>query len=84
MQFEDESGRQWVAGTREEDTPRHHTRWYLVFHPAGQDDPIIPMSEVRWQTEETAERTLRTMSTFELRRRLHTALSRQLGPAPTG
>jgi hypothetical protein len=39
------------------------------------------MREVKWQTEETAERTLRTMSVFELRRRLRTVLSRAGEPA---
>lgn len=82
MQFEDDSGRQWVATAREENTPRHHTRWYLVFHLAGSDDRLFPMAEVKWQTRETADRTLRTMSVFELRRRLATALSRAGEPAP--
>jgi hypothetical protein len=82
MQFADEAGRDWVATAREENTPRHHTRWYLVFHPAGSETTIYPMPEVKWQTYETAERTLRTMSVFELRRRLATALSRAGEPAP--
>jgi hypothetical protein len=82
MQFADDSGREWMATAREEKTPRHHTRWYLVFHPAGREDLQFPMPEVKWQTFETADRTLRTMSVFELRRRLATALSRAGEPAP--
>jgi hypothetical protein len=82
MQFADESGRDWVATAHEEQTPRHHTRWYLVFHPAGDERTIYAMPEVKWQTYETAERTLRTMSVFELRRRLATTLSRAGEPAP--
>lgn len=77
--FQDETGREWVASAREEQTPRHHTRWYLVFHPAGREDRAFGMREVRWQTEETAYRTVRSMSVFELRKRLQTALNRHGG-----
>jgi len=71
--FKDENGREWIATALEEETPRHHGRWYLVFHPEGEADAVFPIPEVRWQTQETAERTLRTMSETELRRRLNTA-----------
>jgi hypothetical protein len=74
--FAEESGTQWVASAREEDTPRHHGRWYLVFEAA--DGSMLPMPEVRWQTRATAERTLLTMSDFELRRRLHIVRERAL------
>ncbi|HSJ05316.1 MAG TPA: hypothetical protein VK936_01355 [Longimicrobiales bacterium] len=70
-EFLDEAGQRWAAGAREEDTPRHHGRWYLVFHPADDANFWIAMPEVRWQTSATAARTLQTMSDFELRRRLH-------------
>jgi hypothetical protein len=69
-QFVDANGRAWVATAREEQTPRHHGRWYLVFHAEGSEE-LLAAPEVRWQTRATAERTLRTMSDFELRRRLH-------------
>jgi hypothetical protein len=59
-----------VATAREENTPRHHGRWYLVFHPGDAPDRMIVMPEVRWQTRASAQRTLETMSEFELRRRL--------------
>lgn len=68
--FVDSEGGSWVASAREENTPRHHGRWYLVVHPANAPDRLMPMPEVRWQTRASAERTLRTMSVFELRRRL--------------
>ncbi|MCI0435480.1 MAG: hypothetical protein L0271_17820 [Gemmatimonadetes bacterium] len=79
--FHDESGNAWVASSREEATPRHHGRWVLVFHPAdGPDrDDTLEMTEVRWQTRATAERTLLTMSEFELRKRLATVRARQAG-----
>jgi hypothetical protein len=85
LTFTDESGARWVAGAREENTPRHHGRWFLVFHQDGDDSRLLSMPEVRWQTRATADRTLRTMSEFELRRRLHVVRERALqepGPSP--
>lgn len=79
MSFIDESGASWTASAREEDSPRHHTRWYLVFE--SPDGEVLPMPEVRWQTRATAERTLRTMSGFELRRRIHIVRERALREA---
>lgn len=83
--FTDETGGRWVASAREEDTPRHHGRWYLVFHAEGNEADLLSMPEVRWQTSATARRTLLTMSDFELRRRLHLVRERALldpGPSP--
>jgi len=85
--FHDELGRGWVASPREEQTPRHHGRWYLVVHPAGEPERVMAMPEVRWQTRASAVRTLATMSEFELRRRLHTLLEREgqeVGATPNG
>ena len=73
--FVDVEGREWVAEAREEDTPRHHGRWYLVFRSADRSD-VLPMPEVRWQTQSSADRILNTMSTFELRRRLKNVRAR--------
>jgi hypothetical protein len=84
--FIDESGRERVATALEEATPRHHRRWHLAPHPPNQPEPVHTLREVRWQTRATAERTLRTMSEVELRRRLRIALDRAPGfaadPAP--
>jgi len=74
--FTDDHGDPWVADAREESTPRHHGRWYLVFRPADRPGRELPMPEVRWQTRETAERTVRTMSEVELRRRLRAVRER--------
>jgi hypothetical protein len=85
-QFLDEQGAAWIASAREESTPRHHGRWFLVFHPAADDSALLSMPEVRWQTRATARRTLHSMSDFELRRRLHTVHERVLlehGASPT-
>lgn len=86
-EFADETGSRWVASAREEQTPRHHGRWFLVFHPAHDDSAPLSMPEVRWQTRATAARTLQTMSDFELRRRLHVVRERSLlepGASPAG
>lgn len=75
--FNDSTGREWIASAREEDTPRHHGRWYLTFRPAdGEGGVEYAMGEVRWKTRETAERTILTMSELELQRRLRTVLLR--------
>ncbi len=76
-EFTDANGDSWVATAIEEATPRHHGRWYLIFHPQGDPQHILPMEEVRWQNLPTAERTLRTMGAFELRRRIHLLLERE-------
>lgn len=74
--FESETGARWVAGAREEDTPRHHGRWYMILHPEGNEAGVLTLPEVRWQTRASAERTLETMSLFEMRRRLAIAQRR--------
>jgi hypothetical protein len=71
--FTDDAGVQWTAEAREEDTPRHHGRWYLVFRSATAE---VETPEVRWQTRASADRILRTISDFELRRRLKNVLAR--------
>jgi hypothetical protein len=82
--FSDEAGREWVATAREEQTPRHHGRWFLVMHPADQPALELSEPEVRWQTAASADRTLRTMSVFELRRRLGIGLGRPGAGRTTG
>lgn len=78
--FTDGDGREWVATAREEHTPRHHGRWYMVLHPADVDTPELAIPEIRWKSRHTAERTLGTMSDFELRRRLRIATGRHSQP----
>lgn len=78
--FNDEQGTEWVATAMEEATPRHHGRWYMVLHPAADDTAAVVLPEVRWQSRHTAERTLRTMSEFELLRRLRIATRRNDSP----
>ena len=73
--FTDETGSEWIATTEREKTVRHHSLYYLVFKPATGGDEY-PVPEIRWQTAATGDRTLRTMSEFDLRRRLKGALVR--------
>jgi hypothetical protein len=85
--FIDEAGQDWIVTAREEETPRHHGRWYLLFHPAADTGQALPMPEVQWQTRETAERTILSLSESELRRRLRVVRARTphrapLDPAP--
>lgn len=68
--FSDETGREWQATVREEATPRHHGRWYLVLRPADAQEEELPVPEIRWQTAASGQRTLATMAEFELRKRL--------------
>jgi hypothetical protein len=82
--FEDDRGGRWIASVREEDTPRHHGRWYLVIQPESDESVLYPLTDIRWQTERTADRTLKTMSVFELRRRLDLALRRAGSVHPAG
>ena len=80
--FHDDEGREWTATAREEDTPRHHGRWVLAFHPTDDPAALTPLPEVRWQTAASAERTLGAMAVFELVRKLLSARARAGAEAP--
>lgn len=85
--FMDQEGRGWIATAREEETPRHHGRWHFVFHTDALPTNLeLALPEVRWQSRETAERTILTMSENELLRRLAVARARvpqiTVEPAP--
>lgn len=87
--FMDQAGRGWIATAHEEETPRHHTRWYLVFQAEAAPATLaLSIPEVRWQGRETAQRTILTMSEKELRRRLAIARARvphaATEPVPVG
>ena len=71
--FTDDDGAAWTAEAREEQTPRHHGRWFLVFRSGNEE---YEMPEVRWQTQPSAQRILTTASEFELRRRLKNVRAR--------
>lgn len=80
-EFEDRSGRTWIASVREEKGTDYKGRYYLVMRPADGDDEVA-MVDIRWNSERAALRTLETMSVVELRRRLRQATGRSADPLP--
>ncbi len=75
-EFTDASGRRWVASYREQPGPDYKGRLYMVIEPADARGEFLELSDVRWNSERTAARTIETMSEVELRRRLRAALGR--------
>lgn len=77
-EFTDASGRTWIASFREEQGPDYKGRLFMVLEPAdASPSEPLELREVRWNSERTARRTLQTMSPFELRRRLRSAMGRR-------
>ncbi len=76
--FGDEKGRHWDASvSRELSGVDYKGQYFLVMRPADQEEVApLPVHDVRWNSKKTAERTLRTMSTVELQRRLRQAAGR--------
>lgn len=75
--FEDEQGRSWVASVREWPGDDYKGRFEFILLPEDKgEEEGIPLSDVRWNSRETAERTLQTMSVVELCRRLRSAKGR--------
>jgi hypothetical protein len=85
-EFQDAEGRSWRASAREEPSVDYKGRYFLVLEPldvGGDQGRPLELREVRWNSERTAARTIATMSPFELRRRLRSALGRKQ-ELPTG
>jgi hypothetical protein len=77
-EFTDAEGRRWRASAREEPSVDYKGRYFLVLEPVdGAMGEAFELEEVRWNSERTAMRTISTMSGFELRRRLRSALGRK-------
>lgn len=75
--FQDDEGTDWVASVRERPGDDYKGRFGLVLLPAnGASEGEVDLADVRWNSERTAERTLRSMSAAELRRRLRSAVGR--------
>lgn len=81
-EFTDPSGRSWVASVDGLDGYDYKGRYYFVVRPADGNGEEIALSEIRWNSERTARRTLDTMSVTELRRRLRAATGRAAVAAP--
>ncbi|MDE2981278.1 MAG: hypothetical protein OXU74_08780 [Gemmatimonadota bacterium] len=76
-QFVDDSSDPWVAFVARAEGGDYKGAYYLVMEPAGGDGGgSVALTDVRWNSTRTAERTLATMSGVELRRRLRSALGR--------
>ena len=82
-EFQDEHGVTWLAGVRERPGLDFKGRFYFVAAPedgaSRLDGREVWLGDVRWNSEATARRTLRTMSGVELRRRLREARARIAG-----
>ena len=77
--FDDENGGRWNAGVRERPGLDYKGRFYFVMQPEGADSLMeVALEDVRWNSEEAARRTLLSMSSVELRRRLRNARGRGL------
>ena len=76
--FRDEEGRDWSIGVLRRDGPDYKGRYCLAFH---REDEAARLTDVRWNSVDSAERTILTMSEGEMRRRLKVALGRA-APAP--
>lgn len=80
-EFEDGSGRRWVAGVKARPGLDFKGRYCFVARPGeGGEEDEVSLGDVRWNSLRTAERTLRTMSDVELRRRLRQARGRARSP----
>jgi hypothetical protein len=78
-EFEDESGDTWVAGIRARPGGDFKGRFVFVARPkSGNVADYLWLEDVRWNSESTARRTLESMSSVELRRRLRSALGRSV------
>lgn len=82
-EFEDSDGNVWKATIRERPGPDYKGRFYFHLMPLGgeeEEEEGVSLLDVRWNSRNTAERTLDTMSGVELRRRLRSALGRSRRP----
>lgn len=75
-QFVDDSSDAWVASVARAEGGDYKGAYYLVMERAGGSGEPVALTDVRWNSTRTAERTLSTMSGVELRRRLRSALGR--------
>jgi len=76
--FEDDSGFRWEASVAERPGDDYKGRFFLRLVVEGDERGAreVTLKDVRWNSLQTARRTLETMSDVELRRRLRQALGR--------
>ena len=76
-EFTDEGGTGWVASVAERPGDDYKGRFFFLIAPSeGGAEEAVSLEDVRWNSSRTAERTLKTMSDLELRRRLRSARGR--------
>ena len=78
-EFQDEAGRSWIASVAERPGDDYKGRYFLLLRAQVEGEGEggqVTLDDVRWNTEKTAERTLKTMSEVELKRRLRWARGR--------
>lgn len=73
--FTSAEGETWTATVESREGPNYKGRFHLVFRAESASEGF-PLLDVRWNSHHTAQRTLETMSDFELRRRLRSARRR--------
>jgi hypothetical protein len=76
-EFKDERGETWLASVQEREGEDYKGRFLLRLSPKDEArERGILLRDVTWNSSKTAERTLKTMSEVELRRRLKIGLGR--------
>ena len=80
-EFTDTDGRAWIASATEEEGTDYKGRHYLVLTPDEGGESHV-LTDVRWNSERTARRSIETMSVVELRRRLRSASGRGAASLP--
>ncbi len=73
-EFTDAEGRSWTATATTEESTDYKGRYHLVIE--ADDGELVELTDVRWNSERSARRTLDSMSVVELRRRLRSATGR--------
>jgi hypothetical protein len=74
-QFQDHEGGEWVAEIGKREGLDYKGQYFMVMR-SGEGGEEVELQDVRWNSERTARRTLKTMSDVELRRRLRSARGR--------
>ena len=73
-EFTDAEGRSWTATAATEESTDYKGRYHLVIE--ADDGELVELTDVRWNSERSARRTLDSMSVVELSRRLRSATGR--------
>ncbi len=78
--FADDHGVEWVASVADSAGGDYKGRFHLILRSEREGTGPVALADVRWNSRRTAQRTLRTMSAAELKRRLRSARGRGTDP----